>query len=106
MTFDQALEKLGNRNRRKVDHNTYLERTDNNTVGVVLHGTCVVEFHRSGSIILNAGGWRTVTTKSRINDYSPMRVNQRDYAWYLADGREFENGIDVGTKVVSLFDAA
>ena len=106
MTFDQALEQLGNRNRRKVNNNTHLERTDNDTVGVVLHGTCVVKFNRNGSVILNAGGWQTKTTMRRINDYSPMRVKQRDFAWYLTDGREFENGIDVGTQAASLFDAA
>jgi hypothetical protein len=46
---------------------------------------------------LNSGGWRTSTTKDRINKYSPVKVYQRKYEWYLQDGTEFEDNILVNS---------
>lgn len=44
-------------------------------VAVRLHQTDVVTFTGDGHLILNTGGWKTVTTKARINDYTPYDVN-------------------------------
>lgn len=99
LTFADAEQLCGNRNGRKLELNTYLERIDPDTFGVRLHNTYVVEIHRDGTYTLDSGGWYTVTTKDRINRYSPARVYQRNFGWYFAqagDGRvEFENGIRV-----------
>lgn len=60
--------------RKKTANNTYLHRTDYNGVDFIhlrLHNTDVVTWSDDGLIVLNTGGWLTVTTKARINDVLP-----------------------------------
>ena len=63
--------------------------TDNNDnyTKVVYHQTVVVAFNYQ-EIILNTGGWRTVTTKARMNQTSNQfnlryRVFQKDFDWFV-----------------------
>lgn len=76
-SFEQAEEFLaGGRNKtsRPLANNTYVERRTEDRIAIRLHSTDVVEFTRSGLIFLNTGGWRTVTTKDRINMALPWPV--------------------------------
>lgn len=79
---------------KPIGNNTRLVRIDANTVAVRLHGTNVVMIHNDGTYTLQAGGWRTVTTKQRINKYSPARVSQKNWAWNVG-GFQFFDGIRV-----------
>lgn len=100
MTFEQALEKLNGRDSRKVGNNTYLERLDADRVGVRLHGTYVVEISEGGTYRLNSGGWRTVTTKDRINTFAPCRVSQVRGEWIVRHGgadMPFADGMTLST---------
>lgn len=72
-----------NANRRKVGNNTYAEILHDNSVGIMLHSTYVVKIHPDNTYTLQSGGWQTVTTKDRINQYSPVRVYQRKYEWFV-----------------------
>lgn len=80
-----------NANRRKVGNNTYAEILPDGSVGITLHSTCVVKIHQDGTYTLSNGGWQTPTTKDRINQYSPVRVYQRNYEWFvtLHNGKEY-----------------
>ena len=54
---------------------------------VFYHNTPVVRFN-SNEVILNDGGWRTNTTKTRMNQTSRnyglgFNVFQKDYAWFV-----------------------
>lgn len=80
MTYEIANERLGKRDRRKIANNTYLERRDDSTIALRLHATDVVTF-RPGTITLDSGGWRTVTTKNRINYALP--VWSKAGTWYV-----------------------
>ena len=91
-SYQQATDKLGSRESRKLANNTYLVRIDDNTIGVRLHSTYVVTYHTDGRIVLNSGGWQTVTTKQRMNEYSPLRVTQTKGVWY-ANGQPYADGI-------------
>lgn len=84
---------LGKRNRgsRKIGNNTYAYIELDGTVAIELHGTKVVRFFPNGLVQLNSGGWRTSTTKNRINKYSPVRVYQKNFEWFLSDGTPFED---------------
>jgi len=86
---------LGKRNRgsRKIGNNTYAYIELDGTVAIELHGTKVVRFFTNGLVQLNSGGWRTHTTKDRINKYSPVRVYQKNFEWFLHDGTPFEDGM-------------
>lgn len=70
---------------RKVANNTYLERRPEGDIAVRLHATDVVTFHPDGTVTLNSGGWLTVTTKARINDYLPggIVLSSIKGRWYL-----------------------
>lgn len=79
-----------NANRRKVGNNTYAEILSDNTVAIKLHNTYVVKINPNGTYTLNSGGWQTSTTKDRINQYSPVRVYQRKFEWYISlNGKEY-----------------
>ena len=86
MTHNEAISMVrGKRNgkRRKVGNNTYAEILHDNSVGIMLHSTYVVKIHPDNTYTLQTGGWQTVTTKDRINQYSPVRVYQRNYEWFV-----------------------
>jgi len=74
--------------RRKLANNTYLEPRDGDAFAVKLHSTDVLTFRCDGSVVLNSGGWRTVTTKARMNDYLPSGwyVWQERGQWFLRHG--------------------
>lgn len=82
MNYEKAVATLKNRPSKKVANNTYLVR-EVEGVAVKLHQTNVVTFKPDGNVILNSGGWRTVTTKERINRYSPARVYSEGGVWFV-----------------------
>ena len=89
--------------RRKIGNNTIGVIHDDGSVGIILHATEVVRIHADGRYTLNTGGWQTVTTKARINQYSPVRVYARDFIWYVhpahtlcGGGLKFFDGMIVG----------
>lgn len=90
MTYTDAVEKLGSRDTRKIGNNTYLERRDDETIAIRLHATDVVTF-TSGTITLNSGGWRTVTTKARLNYALP--VYSEKGTWYVGGYPDHENRV-------------
>jgi hypothetical protein len=94
MTYDEAVKMVRgktNRKERKIGNNTYAHIEYDNSVSICLHGTAVVRFFPNGLVRLHSGGWRTHTTKDRINKYSPVRVYQKNFEWFLQDGTPFED---------------
>jgi hypothetical protein len=81
----------------KLANNTYLIKHEDGSYGIKLHKTEVVVFEPSGKIILNSGGWDTLTTRARITDYSPFRAWRhygRTFIWHPSRGHFwFEDGM-------------
>jgi hypothetical protein len=99
MTYDEAVKMVRgktNRKERKIGNNTYAHIEYDDSVSICLHGTAVVRFFPNGTVRLHSGGWRTHTTKDRINKYSPVRVYQKNFEWFLQDGTPFEDKMIVG----------
>jgi len=99
MTYAEVLALVHgktNRQERKIGNNTYAEIEHDKSISVRLHGTDVVRFYANGLVKLNSGGWRTHTTKQRINKYSPVKIFQKNFEWFLSDGRPFEDNMLVG----------
>lgn len=101
MNYATAADALGTRETRKIGNNTYLQRRGD-TIAVKLHATDVVTFTRSGSTILDSGGWQTVTTKARINDHLPngWHVASERGVWGLYHGwndrvSDYQDGITI-----------
>lgn len=65
------------------------------------HQTAVVVKKPDGGYRLRTDGYRTSTTKKRINEHTPdsVTVYQADYEWFLdspaADGAEFRENVTV-----------
>jgi len=97
MTYDEAAQlfstsRYGSKNLGQ--RSTWLEKDGDDYV-IRYHQTYVVRIHANGFYTLKSGGWKTMTTKKRINEYSSANLYQRDFEWYLADGTEFHDGIIV-----------
>lgn len=73
-----------------LENNTRLVKRGDDRYAVKLHGTDVVTYHADGRVTLATGGWKTRTTKNRINKYAPVRIVQRDYEWYV-DGHKWRD---------------
>jgi len=81
------------KNSKFVDNNTLSIEYLDGTKVIRLHNTDIVTFTPRG-YILNSGGWRTPTTKERINKFSPARVSQQNGQWFI-NGLLFYDGIEV-----------
>ena len=101
---------LGEKASRKVCNNTYLRRVNDNDIALTLHGHVIVLWpcappaggHRV--VILHSCGYRTPTTKQRINRCLPEGdwVVQKNFEWFLFDGdvgtlQPFVDGVEVCT---------
>jgi hypothetical protein len=73
MTYLELDKQLQGRCResRKLQNNTYVRRRYSGQIAIQLHATDILTFHSDGQIDVNTGGWDTVTTRSRMNDYIP-----------------------------------
>jgi len=87
MNYQRANEMLTGRckDSRKLGNNTRLERRDDG-IAVRLHTTDVVTYKPNGDVVLDSGGWRTVTTKARMNEYAPVSVWSVNGEWFAARG--------------------
>jgi hypothetical protein len=79
---------------KKLGNNAYL--TQDRDYGDVIysvryHNTDILTFWPDGRIGVNNGGFFTVTTKARLNEYGPISFYQRRGTWYfMHDGREHQ----------------
>ena len=83
--------------RRKLSHNVYAER-DGADIVIIYHSTAIIRYRPDGTFVLNSGGWKTVTTKSNLNQYSDCNVWQDKRVWYASYGdsgkMEFEDDME------------
>ncbi len=96
MTYKEAVKMVKGKSsasRRKIGNNTYATIQPDGSVAIILHATPVVTIHPDDGVTINSGGWRTSTTRNRINKYSPVKVYQKNHQWYFDDGSEFEDGM-------------
>lgn len=85
LTYEDAKELLGTKQRKKLAGNTYLCRmdtVDGQPYAIVFHSTAIVTLYADGRIRLTSGGYRTVTTKGRLSEYGPYSVYQSKGEWY------------------------
>lgn len=71
--------------KRRIDNNT-IEYYQGNIRKIRLHRTDIIEFHEN-FIVLNSGGWKTNTTKDRINEYCKFgnRIWQEKGIWTVSN---------------------
>ena len=86
---------------RSSRNNTRITVDPDGTRTVRLHRTDIVKVSPNGDIVLNSGGWQTVTTKARINQVASewelgFVVYQDNFQWWIqpigAEPRLFSDG--------------
>lgn len=78
---------LANGKRRaKLCNNTWVEDLGESVVGIRLHNTTILMLYPDGRFRVNSGGYRTVTTKQRINALLPSgyRVFSKKFEWFMS----------------------
>lgn len=78
--------------RKKLVANNTVEWWKDGIRHIRLHKTDVITFMPNGDVVLNTNGWKTPTTKSRIHDFTPLRVWQEKGVWYI-NGHVFADGM-------------
>lgn len=79
------------RNKRKIAGNTWGEIDPaTGSITVTFHKTAIIRAYPNDSFILRNGGHQTVTTKRRLNQFTPFQVWQRNFTWFTR-----ENGKDI-----------
>lgn len=64
-------------------------------LGLKLHDTVIVTYFPDGSYELDSGGWKTLTTKDRMNNYTPFHIHQENLIWYVNGIYLFKDGIRI-----------
>ena len=91
-SFAEAIAVLSGKDECRLGNNTYLHVVKFAQTGpsalygieciaVRLHNTDIVKFYSDGSTVLYSGGYRTVTTKERINHFIKGRIFQEKGQW-------------------------
>lgn len=111
LTVDELARHLDGRTSRTLAHNTYAERDDDGSIGIRFHATRILTFRADGTFVVSTGGWRTVTTKQRLNALLPAgyRIHSERYAWKMTTPEgviDFEDGDRFGQPAPALDDAA
>jgi hypothetical protein len=68
---------------------TSVRRDNSGVLSVVYHSTEVVRVNPDGSVVLDSGGWRSFTTKARMNQAATQyglgyRVYQKAFDWFVS----------------------
>ena len=83
----QWAKKRSNLGTKKLTHHTYL-RKEGELFYIRLHDTDIMVFYPNGDIMLYDGGYKTMTTKARMNEYlsNGWRIIQERGVWYISQG--------------------
>lgn len=82
-TWADADARLGKRASLNIGWHTKLLRYDNGRIAVRYHDTDVVTYLPDGRVELRTGGWKSQTTKRRMEDYSAAYVWSDNGIWYV-----------------------
>jgi hypothetical protein len=97
--LNQMFETCRNKDSGKpLGNNTRLFKRGKN-LAIRLHNTDVVTVTPKNEFILNTGGWHTVTTKDRINSYSPSPVYSVKGVWNVFNNSKPESVYYDGIKL-------
>ena len=88
-SLTEFLNKGRNENYRRIANNTYVEK-ESTIISIRLHETNIITYYPDGKIKLNSGGWQTVTTKQRLNDFTSFAIYQKKSIWYFCINNKYE----------------
>ncbi len=99
---------MGARATRPLAHNTVAYRIADGVIGIIYHSTKIAEVCQDGSLVLNTGGYHTVTTKARLNAMlaGRGRVYSERYDWKYAPGFDFGHPVPFRDHMIIGADGA
>jgi len=76
---------------RMAGHSTLEYTLEDGTKVIRFHKTDIIRIAPDGTVTLNTGGWKTPTTKKRMNEYLPSGVSiyQEKGMWWLCKGGSY-----------------
>ena len=80
---------------KKVAHNTVRYTNSDGAEVIRLHHTDIILKNKDGTVTLDTGGWKTPTTKDRLNRFSPVRVYSKRGTWFVDGEVPFYDGLTV-----------
>lgn len=94
-TYESWDEYLGDKPKRTIKRSwmpTWAERMGDDVIAIGLNETYIMFFRPDNTVELRTDGWKTVTTKDRMNDYLPQgwHVYQEKREWYVRNWRTDE----------------
>jgi len=102
MTVAQVMDGVEHLSRKKVAGNTVEYHRANGDRVVRFYKTDILTFSADGAIVFDTGGWKTKTTKERINRFLPtglMLYSDRG-TWYLYQGAGYPSKTASGSRHV------
>lgn len=92
MNYHEAKIQLGGRSHVQINHNTFLHGT-NDEFKIRYYDTDILTFRKDGSIFIDCKGFRSKTTKDRLNAYlhNSKRIHSKLGIWYWSDGSVFQD---------------
>lgn len=90
---------------RKIANNTRQITRDDGATVIRLHGTDIITDLPDGRQVYNSGGWRTVTTKARLNAFGRYPVFSKRGRWVVSDGQDRTVPFFDGITLPDAFDA-
>lgn len=100
--LDEYLGRKSDRPWKGTKNNTRVYRPDPNfrEIDIRLHDTDIIAVEAKGHLFIDHGGWETVTTKQRINEFFkmydlPFGVVQKNFEWYFVTVPGFEPTVKI-----------
>jgi hypothetical protein len=85
MTKKEIMEGIECESSKVIAGNTVAYFRKDATRVIRLHRTDILEFPKTGEVIFNSGGWKTVTTKERMNRFQDVATIVQDKGlWYVS----------------------
>jgi hypothetical protein len=88
-TYTDVKEYTESHRSSRVGNNTTLEHgfldgqpEENRPIVMKLHGNEIIRWYPDGTIAISDGGYASVTTKQRLNQFTNARVFQKNHDWY------------------------
>jgi hypothetical protein len=109
LNYSALDEYLGNKEAKKIGFETYIERIDDYEIAIKHYRTNIMLVDVTNIITINTKGWRSKTTKDRLNQFLHCRgvqITQKKGEWYLHGSNgdfPYKDGVEVHTDGYVIF---
>jgi len=95
-TKEEIMDGIESTKSKIVANNTVEYFRPNGNRVIRLHRTDILEFATDGTLTFNSGGYKTVTTKARMNEFqNEVVISQRNGIWYVDVDKPYHDGLKI-----------